>query len=256
MDGARADPAEQLKQKRREPRHRIIASSENPHVSPRIEIMLNRQEENAVVSAPAAKLHAIGVLFPTDTPQQFPVGGMERDEVAATAMVRPEDKLLRAQLRKSPLDIARPKPRAIPPDGHNFVITKLRDSFDRVLKARRETSPGLAVNAGASDARASCGREQMDINRTRSFRGKGGAEKWPRCIRQRTARQVDVQFVGEYEYGSTGHRPWIREREGERQAFFVERFALRTARLSRFGKIISPVPPFRNKAPPPRSGTL
>jgi hypothetical protein len=166
---------------------------------------------------------------------------MESDQVAATAMVRAEDKLLRRQLRESALDVARAQARAIPPDRHNLLIAELRDLFDGVFKAGRETSPGLPVNAGTSGARASCRREQMNINRARNFRVKGGAEKWPRCIRQRTPRQIDMQVVGEYEDGSTGHAFWIREREGERQAFFVEPFALRTAGLSRFGKLTYPV---------------
>ena len=202
---APAGPAYYFKQKRRNARQRIIGPSKNPQVGPGVEIVLNRQQENLFVSASIPKLRTIGVLLPADVPQQFPIDQMKGNEVTAPAMVWPEDELLRRELPESALDVARPKSGAIPADGDNFVIAKLRDFFARVLKARRETSPGLAVNAGASGARASCRREQMDINRTRSFRGKGGAEKWPRRIRQRTPRQIDLQFVGEYEYGSTGH---------------------------------------------------
>ena len=71
---------------------------------------------------------------------------MKSNEVAAAAMVRPEDKLLRRQLRESALDVARAKARAIPPDGDNLIIAKLRDSLDCVLEARREIASCLPVN--------------------------------------------------------------------------------------------------------------
>ena len=70
--------------------------------------MFNRQQEKILVSASVAKLGAIGVLFPADTAQQFPIGGMESDQVAPAAVVRPEDKLLSRQLRESAFDVARP----------------------------------------------------------------------------------------------------------------------------------------------------
>ena len=93
MDESHVDSADYLEQKRREPRQRVIASSENSHVRPRVEVMLNRQQKNVLVSPPVAKLDTIGVSFPANATQQFTIGGMESDQVAATAMVRAENKL-------------------------------------------------------------------------------------------------------------------------------------------------------------------
>ena len=122
MDEARGRGINCGKQKQREPRQRIIASGENPHVGPRIEIMLYRQQENLSVSAAIPKLGAIGVLFPAHPAQQFPLSGAERDQIATAAMVRPEDKLLRRQLSERALDIDRAQAGAIPSDRNYFVI--------------------------------------------------------------------------------------------------------------------------------------
>lgn len=145
-DEPRADSADYIEQTRRESRQRIAASREDSHVGPRIEIMFDRQKEELLVSAPVAKLGAIGVLFPANATQQFAIGGMESDEITATTMVRAEDELLRRQFRESALDITRTKRRAVPTDRDNFVIAKLHDSLDRVLKARREIPARLPVN--------------------------------------------------------------------------------------------------------------
>jgi hypothetical protein len=125
--------------------------------------MFNRQKEELFVSAPVAKLGAIGVLFPADIAQQFPIGGMESDEVTATAMVRTEDKLLRRQLRECALDVTRPKPWAIPTDGDNLVIAKLRNSFDRVLKAGCEIPPRLSMNLRTGSNRTVGRSEKVKI---------------------------------------------------------------------------------------------
>jgi hypothetical protein len=157
------DGADHLEQECSKPRQRIIAAGENPNVGPRIEIVLNRQQEEIPVSAPLAKLGAIGVLFPADPAQQFPIGGMERDQVATTAMVRAEDEPLRRQLRESALDIARPESRAIPPDGDDLVIAKLRNSLDRVLEARRESASRLPMKVWPGSGRIAGRREKVKI---------------------------------------------------------------------------------------------
>ena len=145
-DQARGRGANYAKQKLREPRQRIIASSENPDIGPGIEIMLNRQQENVFVSAPLAKLGAIGVLFPAYAVQQLSIGRAERDQIATPAMVRPEDQFSRRQLSKRALDIEPAKTGAIPADRDDFVIAQLRDFFDRVLQARREITARLSVD--------------------------------------------------------------------------------------------------------------
>jgi hypothetical protein len=127
--------------------------------------MFDRQKGDLLVSTSTSKLSAIGVLFPADAAQQLPIGGMERNEITAAAMVRPENKPLRRQLRESTLDVGWPKLRAISPDGHNFVITKLRNPFDCVLKTRREILPRLSVNAGSRNNCATGGSKKMHIDR-------------------------------------------------------------------------------------------
>lgn len=111
-----------------------------------------------------AKLRTIGVLLPANAAQQFPIGGTESNKVTAAAMVRAEDKLLRRQLRESALEIARAKGRAIPADRDNFLIAKLRDPFDRVLKSRRKTATLLPVNARPDGGRIALRRKQMKIS--------------------------------------------------------------------------------------------
>jgi hypothetical protein len=163
MDKAGGDGAKYPEQECGEARQRIIAAGENPNVGPRIDIMFNRQQEDGRVSAPMAKLRTIGVLLPANAAQQFTIGGMESDKVTAAAMVRPEDELLRRQLRESALEIAGAKSRAIPTDGDNFLIAKLRDPFDRVLKSGRKTSPHLPVKAQPRSVRIARRREKMKI---------------------------------------------------------------------------------------------
>ena len=127
--------------------------------------MLNRQEKDLLFFASIAKLGAIGVLFPAHVAQQLPIAGTKRDKITTAAMVWAEDQFLRLQLSESLVDVGRAKSRAIPAHRHYFVVAQLRDAFDRVFKASRETSPGLPMNAGTSGARALRGREQMNINR-------------------------------------------------------------------------------------------
>lgn len=117
--------------------------------------MFNRQQEEMFLPAPIPKLGAIRILFPPDAAQQFPVGGMESDEVTSTAMIGTEDKLLRRQLPESALDVGCPKPRAIPTECDDFVVAELEDSFDRVLKTRREIPAGLPMNVWAGGSRIS-----------------------------------------------------------------------------------------------------
>lgn len=145
-DQARGRGTNYAKQKLREPRQRIIASSENPDIGPGIEIVFNGQEEHLLFFAAIAKLSAIGVLFPAHAVQQLPIGGAERDQIATPAMVRPEDQFSRRQLSKRAIDIDRAKPGAIPSDRDYFVIAELRDFFDRVLQARREIMARLSVD--------------------------------------------------------------------------------------------------------------
>jgi hypothetical protein len=206
MNEPRSALADYLKQKRRESRQWIAASGENPHIGPRIEVMLNWQQEELFVCAPVAKLGAIGVLFPTDAVHEFPIGGMESDEVTAAAMVWAEDKLLRRQLREGALDVGCAKPRTIPTDRDNFVIAKPRDSFDRVLKPRREIPARLPVNVRSDGDRFSGRREKMKINLRRNLKAQACAtKKRPRRTGERTPPQVDVDFVGKYKNSSSGH---------------------------------------------------
>ena len=169
MNGPRSRSANYVEQERREASQRIIATSENPNVSPRVEIMFNRQEEDVFVSTTISKLGAIGVLSPADAVQQRSRGGMKRDEVAAATMIWTEDQRLRSQLRKCALNVDCAQPRAIPTDGDNFLIAKLRDSLQRVLKARREIPTRLPVGVRSVGDGCSGRREKMKINLWRNL---------------------------------------------------------------------------------------
>ncbi|HYJ04675.1 MAG TPA: hypothetical protein VEX43_06050 [Chthoniobacterales bacterium] len=233
MNEARRGPANCIEQKESEPRQLIVASGENPHVCPGIEIVLNRQQEDVFVSAPVAKLGEIRVLFPADTAQQCSIDGMKRDEITAAAMVRADDEFLRRQLRESALDIARPKPRTIPTDRDNFVVAKLRDSLDRVFQARREISARLSVNAGPGRDWIAGGSEKMNID----LRGHFGfqardTQKRSRRLGESTPRQIDVDFVGKYENSSSGHAFGYETEKGGDKPFSCSRFAVRSVCLS------------------------
>jgi hypothetical protein len=89
MDEPRPGGASQAKQKQRKAGQGIAAARENPDVSPRIKIVLNRQQKDLLISAAIPKLGAIGVLFPAHSAQQFPIGGTKRNEVATSAVIRP-----------------------------------------------------------------------------------------------------------------------------------------------------------------------
>lgn len=206
MDELRAGDADHREQECREPRQRIATSSENTKVRPGIEIMLHRQEKDLRRSATSPQLGTIGVLFPAHAAEQRSIDGTKRDEIAAAAMVWAEHELLRLQLSESVFDVGRAKLRTIPPDGDNFVIPKLRDSFDRVLKARREIPARLPVNVRSDDDRFSGRREKVKINLRRNLGAQARyTKKRPRHPRERTSRQVDVNFVGKYENSSSGH---------------------------------------------------
>ena len=97
---------------------------------------------------------------------------MESDEIAAAAMIRSQDKMPRGQLSESALNVARLKSRAIPTDGDNFVISKLRDSFDGVLEPPRETPADLAVNVQPGTKHLRRRREKMNVDLRRNLRGK------------------------------------------------------------------------------------
>jgi hypothetical protein len=94
------------------------------------------------------KLRTIGVLPPANSAEQFSICGPKGDEVAPTAMVRPQNKFLRPQLGEGPLNVGCPKSRAIPPDDYDFVIAELRYFFHGVLKASGKIATRLTVRAG------------------------------------------------------------------------------------------------------------
>lgn len=127
--------------------------------------MFNGQEVNVLLSTALAKLGAIGVLFPAHFSQQFPIGRTERDEVAAAPMIGPENQFSRRQFDESTIDIDRAHSRAIPPNSDNFFVAHLRDSLDRVFKARREIPAGLPMNMWTGRGRISRRCEKMNINR-------------------------------------------------------------------------------------------
>lgn len=160
---ARGGPGKSSKQKQRKARQRIIAARKNPDVRPRIKIMLNGQEEDLPFFASVAKLGAIRVLFPAHIAQQLPIGGTKRDQIAAAAVIRTEDKFLCLQLSESTVDVGRAKTGAIPTYRHYFLVAQLRDSFDGIFKPRRETSAGLPVNVWSGSGSNSGRREKVKI---------------------------------------------------------------------------------------------
>lgn len=138
--------------------------SENPNISPGVDVLLDRQKEGLIGFAAIAKLGAIGVVLPTDSAQQFAIAGMESDEVATAPMVGTKDKLLRRELYEGALDVIRVKTRAIPPDGDDLVIAKLRNRLHGVLEARGKISACLLVAPSASRDPIPARREKVKID--------------------------------------------------------------------------------------------
>ena len=174
MDQPRWNSADYLEYKSPQTCQRIIAARQNADIGPRVDILFNCQKEEVTLSAPFSKLRAIGILSPADAPKQFAICRMERDEVTAAPMVRPEDKLVRPELRKSALNVTCPKCRAIPAYGNNFLIAKPRNSLDRILEASGEVAPHLSVNAWAGEALTGSRREKVKVNLRGKLGGRDG----------------------------------------------------------------------------------
>jgi hypothetical protein len=79
-------------------------------------------------------------------------------------MVRTENQLAEFEPGESALDVAAAQSRAIAPDSDDFVITELRDRFDRILEAGCKTTADLAVNPRTLNGSVSVGSEKMDID--------------------------------------------------------------------------------------------
>jgi hypothetical protein len=138
MDEAGARRADNAEQKLRKTSQGRIGIRKHSQVVPRIEIVFNRQQENVPGSATLEQLGAIRVSFPAHAAEQFAIGRAKRDQITTAPMVRTEDELLRRQLSEGLLDVERAKARAIPAHRDHFIVAELGDSFDRVLKTRRE----------------------------------------------------------------------------------------------------------------------
>ena len=160
----RFECADELEKKGGKRREQFAAPREEPQVSPRIEIVFHSQEGDVFFFTPIAKLGAIGVSFPPDTAEQFPVDGTKRDEVATAAMIWAENQFPARQVIESKLDVGRAQSRTIPADCDYFLISKLGNLLDGILKARREIPPGLAVNVRPASRRISGRREQVNIH--------------------------------------------------------------------------------------------
>lgn len=218
-----AGAAGYIEQKLRESCQQVLASSEESEIVPRVEIMFHRQQKKMLVSAPVTKLSAIGVLFPADRHQQFPIGGTEGDKITAAAMVRPQDKLLRRQPGERTFDVSDAKTRAVPPDSDNFVVTKPRHFLDRVLKPHREIPARLPMNAWPGRAGIVSRRENVNMDIRWHFGCQTRkTEKRPRRSGERTPRQVDVYFVGKNENSSPGHNPFNTKRRWRPTSLFLE----------------------------------
>ena len=115
-------------------------------------------------AAAVSQISAIGVLFPTHTAKQAPIGRVEGNEITTATMVGSEDELFCRQLREGALDILRTKFGAVPPDRHDLVVAKLRHSFDRVLKTRREIATRLPMSARSGRAAGARRGEKVEID--------------------------------------------------------------------------------------------
>src|SRR4051794_37318024 len=71
-----------------EAREIVVRTRKKPKVAPRIEIVLNWQQENVVWSGTPHEFTAIGVLFPAHLAQQGAIVTTKRDQIAPAAVVR------------------------------------------------------------------------------------------------------------------------------------------------------------------------
>lgn len=68
----------------------VAGAREDPKIGPGIEILFYREQENIASAAALDQLSAIGVPFPANAAEQFPVGRANRDQITTAAMIRPE----------------------------------------------------------------------------------------------------------------------------------------------------------------------
>jgi hypothetical protein len=205
-----------------EPGQRIAAARENPEIRPGIEVMLHRQEKNLLCPTTSPQLGAISVLFPSHAAQQFPIGRTKGNQIATAAVIRTEDERVRRELGESALDVVCVKAWTIAADRDHFVIAKLRDSLDRVFKARRKIPARLSMHLATGNGHITSRREKMDIDRRRNFRAKRGKiEERPGGEWERAPRQFDRRLVGEDENGSSGHAFGYKRGRGNDKLFPV-----------------------------------
>lgn len=146
--------------------------------------------------APGAELSAIRIPVPANTPKQGRVSTVERDQIAAAAMIGAEDEPFIAQLGEGDLEVVRHQHRAIAPDRDDLVVTHVFDGADGVLEARCKTAADLAMEVmPAAGLRASA--ENMHIRRE-FVHFRPGEEREQRRG-QRAPREIGLRIIGKDE---------------------------------------------------------
>jgi hypothetical protein len=143
-----------VRQESSQARQSVIRACEHPKIVPRIEIVFDRQQKHVRGASTLAELGAIRVLFPTHAPEKRALGGTKRDKIAPATVVRTENKRAGFQFRESALDVEPAQSRAIAPDCDYFVVTELRDCFDRILKTGGKIPAGLPMDKQSGNSRA------------------------------------------------------------------------------------------------------
>ena len=175
----------------------FAGASEESHVGPGIEFVLEGQYADLRRQAAVAQLGEIRVSLPVNAAKEVPIAQPKREEIAATAMIRSENKLFRFQLSKSIFHINGAKTGAVATDDDDLVVAELVDFLDRIPQPRRKAMPDLRVNARSVRRRAAAGSKKMDVNLRRKLRAeRGEMQKRPGRIWEGAAGQIDLCFLG------------------------------------------------------------
>ena len=146
MSDGGIEPADRVQDKCGKPGERVAGASEESHVGPGIEFVLEGQYADLRRQAAVAKLGEIRVSLPMDAAEEVPIAQPKREEIATTAMIWSENKFSRPQLRKGIFEIDGAKTGAVATDHDNFVVAELVDFLDRVFQPCREVVSDLPVD--------------------------------------------------------------------------------------------------------------
>ncbi len=121
--GPVARDGNELEQRGSKLRDPVRTSGQDCQISPRIQIVFYRKDQDFLGAAAILQLLAIGIFLPPNPSQEMKLFRSKGDQVATAAMIRAENNAMSLELLESERNIARAKTRAIATDGNDLLVT-------------------------------------------------------------------------------------------------------------------------------------